>query len=503
MRRRFVLPLGILMLAGLPSMAHAQGDSCELLPGARLFSRMATGDGRATSFISGPARFVCTGGVTVESDSAVWTSGLERERIELLGDVLYRDSVKTLTADRLIYQRTLDRLYAYGNVVLTDSAGNAVIRGPVLEHQGVRSGTGEVTRTIVTGGANARIWPADSTGEAGADDSGATVAAPESGDAARSPPDTARAGPLDVDADRIEIIGRDRFRATGDVVMTRDSIRGYAEESHFQRASGRLVLLDSARVVGSEYDLAAARIEATLLDDRLDDVVATGHAVLVSGDTRANAHRIHTFVENGQVQRMVAWHGDSASAELRASIRTPEIRLIGDSIQVLAPGRTLDRVVAVGRAYAERLGGDSAIAALPGLPEAARRDWVQGDTIIGTFEKDSTAAAERDTLSEPQLELQRIVAIGGSAPARSIYRMQMAEGSADRPQINYVVADRITIRLEHGRIVALEAVGPVQGIQLRPGTGSPEGGPGGARSSAVARLPGTVESVAGSGSSER
>src|SRR5690606_28353940 len=67
----------------------------------------------------------------------------------------------------------------------------------------------------------------------------------------------------------------------------------------------------------------------------------------------------------------------------RATAVSADFRLVGDSIDALLPGRVLERVVAVGNAFGERLLPDDTLSER--LPEVARRDWMEGIVIEATF----------------------------------------------------------------------------------------------------------------------
>ena len=123
--------------------------------------------------------------------------------------------------------------------------------------------------------------------------------------------------------------------------------------------------------------------------------------------------------------------GDSATAPPPARPRAvaETFELEGDSIDVLAPGEVLERVVAVGNARGESLARDSLNT--EDTPEIARSDWVSGDTIIAVFmpapaDTETEAAAEL-AAGEPAggYQLDRLVARGEAA---SLYRITPSGG---------------------------------------------------------------------------
>lgn len=148
-----LLPALLVAFASLPSagLAQSQGLVCDLLPvpqAREMFRDLATAEGE-TVYISGPARFSCVDGTTVQADSAV--SNVPRGDLQLIGNVFYQDSVKTLTADWLNYLDLEGMIFARGNVVLTDRETRSVVEGEELEYQRESEDRPE-SFTVVTGG---------------------------------------------------------------------------------------------------------------------------------------------------------------------------------------------------------------------------------------------------------------------------------------------------------------------------------------------------------------
>src|SRR5690606_3503004 len=112
----------------------------------------------------------------------------------------------------------------------------------------------------------------------------------------------------------------------------------------------------------------------------------------------------------------------------RALAVSADFRLVGDSIDASLPNRVLERVVAVGNAFGERILQDDTLSA--GLPEIAQRDWMEGIVIEATFA--DAPEAQGDSAAERVLEA--ITATG--APARSIYRRL----DEDDPESGYAIS---------------------------------------------------------------
>jgi hypothetical protein len=146
--------------------------------------------------------------------------------------------------------------------------------------------------------------------------------------------------------------------------------------------------------------------------------------------------------------------------------------ITADSLDILAPDERLERVFAAGRARSVSTDRDSLTVA--SLPDIAKTDWLEGDTIVVTFVTDVDPAATADTIPgvpQPDRESQvdRIVAI---VDARSLYRLSPSDPAAvageDPPAVHYVVGDRITIVMQEGQVDRLEVEGQTTGIHLEP-----------------------------------
>jgi len=119
-------------------------------------------------------------------------------------------------------------------------------------------------------------------------------------------------------------------------------------------------------------------------------------------------------------------------------LASADFQLTADSLDVLAPGRQLDTVRAIGRARGQRLGEDLADATLPAI---VAHDWMRGDTIIATFR--DAAPAPEDTTGSTTREIDTVTSIGN--PATSAYRVADEEDPEGGLAINYVRAGRIVV----------------------------------------------------------
>ncbi|MEJ2679885.1 MAG: hypothetical protein P8174_12580, partial [Gemmatimonadota bacterium] len=248
------------LAAQTPQAPQAQGTqrTCDTAEKAN-FRRIRSSSGEETIFILGPTRFLCTGGVEVRADSAVWrrTTG----QLELIRHVFYRDSTRTLQADWANFLGNTSTLFARGSVVLTDLESGSLVRGQRLEYE-QQTANRPVARAIVQGGR---------------------------------------------DANWMEFLGTGLFRAKDNVVIVRNGTDAYADSAEFDQAGGRLSLRREARVIDPQYRLAADSIDAYTTDNELRDVEAVGVVRLHSEDLQVTAPRLSIGFVDGQFQDMRAW----------------------------------------------------------------------------------------------------------------------------------------------------------------------------------------------------
>ena len=477
------LALLLVVVLTAPSAAAGQTRDCELVRASK--ARNITSGTTETWFISGPAEFRCTDSTVVRADSAVLTRG---SSLELIGNVFYADSARTLEADRAVYYMEAARLVAQDNVVLTDRRENgSVIRGPQLTYE--RAGpVRPEARTIVTGRPHAILYPGDAR--------------------AGEPGDTA-VQPFEVDADWMEIQGERRFSAVGSVDIVRGETRSGARTATFDPDTDLLVLTGDAWIQQEDLRLEAQSIEVRLENEQLREVTARRDAHLEGRDLNVDATTVRLEFAAGELQRLIAVAmpptaapaGDAAPADTAAAEAPPggagrtravavarELRLVADSIDALAPGQELRELVAVGDAFAER----QLDSLSTGLPELVATDWVSGDTVhayftaaaprpdsgaaVAALPPDSSAQHEAVGPDSAEVVLERLVVVGPGGRAQALYRVSRRGDEPGPPAINYTVADRIVLILSEGEIKEAEATGEVRGRYLEPVRGSVGGG---------------------------
>lgn len=533
--RSLLASLGLLGAYLVPLSASAQ-NGCGL-DYADLWRAVAQDTPSETHFFT-DVTFSCDDGTLISADSAIVSP--PQQLSQWFGNVSFNEEGRELKADRATYRSDIDRLDAFGNVSLVDTTGSE-LEGDNLVY--IRDGDGsQPTQLTMTGlggrQPRARIVPGETDAPAAVDSSGLEGAS--SGDSTTSetsapegaaPADTSAADstaspllerqsrttePYVVTADRIIIEGNNTFRGEGRVDVSRESLHATGRNMVYDGELGELLMVGDARSEGEGYDLTAESITVVLPDDDVEAVVARGDAELTTDDLDLTAPKIHIFVDDDALQRLVAAQlgpddgpvaaaspmpppgsGAPEPSDLRATALTQDFLLLGDSLDVETPGEVLERVVAVGQARGESFAGDSLNQA--DTPELARRDWLEGDTIVATFIEapetpaedlavpevvqpdttdplagfqaqptDQTEEGEGDSPRD-RFTLESLVASGN---AKSLYRMAPSDTTGlvepGRLALHYVVGAGITITMLDGEVDRMEVSGQTQGFHLEP-----------------------------------
>jgi hypothetical protein len=309
--------------------------------------------------------------------------------------------------------------------------------------------------------------------------------------------------PYAVVGDRIDLQGDAYFRSIGNVEITRDSLFAYGDSAEFDQTEDRLVLVGSARIVSRGSELVGRTITMTAPGGDTSRIHAHKDALLIGEGVRLTSPQIVVFLVDGALDRLVATPlaGAGAGAEgqrevtaegqrnvaaagqrevaagqapgaaepdsadlVRPVAMLDDAELTADSIDILAPGERVERVVAVGTARSVSTARDSLN--VESLPDVARSDWLEGDTVIVTFRSLADSAAE--TATEDQ-EMESVAAHGR---ASALYRLTPSDTTAragvDPPALHYVVGDRITITMAGGDVDDLHVVGQTRGVHLEP-----------------------------------
>jgi lipopolysaccharide export system protein LptA len=478
--RRFRLPLSPRVLPrlawaatglalALTSSDAAGQEGCEFGDqGNDVVDRQTLPNVGVVTYISRP-HFVCADGVQIWADSAVAYSA--QGMSHLMGAVRYVDAARELRADEARYFSDLGRIQAQGNMSIRDEGEGSFIENGDLVYLRRTDFRDEETLTVTTGADGVRpravLPPPPSDG----------------GDTNGSPGE-----PYTVVGDRIVLRGASYFTSVGDVEIVRDSVFAFADSAEYDPAVGSLLLEGSARVESSSYDLRGRTITMAMgtSEEETSEIRALRDARLTGDNLILTSAQIDVFLRDGALERLVATpiaRGEAMamdSADLvRPEASVQDFVLTADSLEVAAPGGAVERVFAAGSARSVATSRDSLN--VEALPEIARSDWLEGDTVIVTFKPaaatyevpalppDSATSAEARPERAGELEVERVVA---RVRARSLYRLPPSDTTArpgtDPPAVHYVVGDEITIEMEGGEVADIRIVGATRGVLLEP-----------------------------------
>ena len=442
--RLVLLLIGWPALAAVPLVAQQGcvfGDQGNDL----VVTRTIPGSGRIT-YVTRP-HFVCEGGVQIWADSAVAYE--ERGMSHLIGSVRYVTQDRELTANEARYFSNEGRLQASGDVTVVDEEQGSEIRNGDLVYL-PETDFREISEMTVTTAADGERPVA--------------ILTPPPPETAEPP---AASTPYTVVGDRIHIVGSGYFTATGDAEIVRDSMFAFADSAEYDGDGPGLVLVGSARVEGSAYELVGERITMSAPGTEPTEVHARRGARLTGDDLLLTSAQIFLYLRDDALDRLVATpivHPPTPEADsvdlLRPEAVVQDFVLRADSLEVEAPGESIERVFAAGSARSVSTARDSLN--VERLPDIARNDWLEGDTVIITFVPSADGEGG-------DMEVDEIIARVG---ARSLYRLPPNDSTArpgtDPPAVHYVVGSEIRIAMENGEVVRMQVQGQTRGVHLEP-----------------------------------
>lgn len=439
---------GLALLALLPRSAAGQ-DRCDLrINAARRTTVEASGAagqaGRAyTTYLGGGTVRIACGGALMTGDSAVYYES--DERAEMIGRVSYRDTTRTLSANRLTYYEGSGQVVAQGDVELVRLANRFRLQSPRASFYRAGSGGG---RTLATGRPHMTMPPGDG-GE-----------------------------PIEVDADEAEFVGDTVSIGRGDVVIHRSDFDATADSAVFHPTLGRLygrpvVTARAMRLVGDSLHAAFAA-------GALDRLHAFGSARGAGEAVELEAEEIAVQWQGDDVNRIEAF-GDG-----RSLAAATEFLIAGDSLDVAFTAGEPDSVTAVGTARTFQLAQRRDTTAALVEPEPALSDsssWIAGDSIRGWLEAGASGPdGEAAGPGSPRTRIRRLLASGN---ARSYFSAVRDSARSGRPSRNYIVGSSIDIAFSAGdpeSVVAKQAIGVYLEPTDRPRPNSAESAPASAES---------------------
>ena len=316
--------------------------------------------------VSGRMLWTC-GTATMEADSAVKYD--RARRVDLIGNVVYRDTTRTLRSRFLTYFELPDLVIATGEVELERIADASTLAGPRVEFLRAVSGVDELT--IATGRPHMQLYP---EGEE-------------------------RTNPFQIDADRTVFAGEEEARAYGDVVIVRDDLDAAADSAYLRRVDETGVLWGSPWVDAEGVRLSGDTIRFASEDDELRDVHAVGDGHAIGESFEVRAEKIDIELVDREVETVWA-HGEGGSEAVSGTHH-----VYGDSLRFAMFAGRIDTLYAVGEAAAVQADGPVALARLDAPPTPGAVDsaavagdsaGVAGDPMPGPPGEDTTAVA-RDT----------------------------------------------------------------------------------------------------------
>jgi lipopolysaccharide export system protein LptA len=465
--------------------AQQQDRTCDIARSGRIDNR----DEIATFF--DPFAFQCTDGTVLSANEGTLNK-ITRE-IHLIGNVYYKDPTRTLTARDAVYNNGTGRLYATGNVVFTDETQGMTMRGPEMEYYKVMLPSRPQPQVNAAQRPHLTLRPKPKPG--------ALVTQDEP--------------PLEIDGDRMALVGENDLSMFGNVVIERPDLRATAGEARYDGATEGLELRENAAIHNPDYTLRGEVIQARMPGGELEHVESHTHSFLEGKDLTVTSAELQMFFEGGELQRTVA-RGDGEDVERPLAV-SKSFRLQADSLDALMPARQLQQVVAIGNARGESVDttrADSAVALAAAAPDSVARpdsaaaapdsvarpdsaaaapasalallesDWIVGDTITGFFalapdttQNDTAGVVTPATKPDSTTVLKRILARGS---ALSLYRIDQKKPAAaadtteararapERKGINFLSGSEIELTFEGGQLMIADVRGLEKGLYLDP-----------------------------------
>jgi len=430
-RGAVVFVVGVASAASFASAspAVAQGSRCSLriVAGSKISVSVPNSEGSYTTYLGGGKVTLWCGDAVMTGDSAVHYE--TEERAEMIGNVVYRDTTRSLDADHLTYFEATDQIIAEQNVRLVRLATGAQLDGPRATFFRAAAAN---SRSIATGRPRMTIPATEPGGE-----------------------------PIIVDSDVAEFLGNERAFARGAVEINRSDLHATADSAQFDRGEGRLY--GDPVVTSHGMNLAGDSIVTTFVDGELDVVHAMGDAHATGDDLDLKAAEI--LIDIGPEDVEHAWaYGDGRSLGA-----TGDFVIAGDSLDFAFVGGEIDSVTSVGEARAFKLNEERSPDEELTEPETtitAGADWLDGNTIRGWFESSHNTVDPESA----QRQMRRLLALGS---ARSLFSGVRDSTATDRRSRSYLLGSSIDILFVDGepdRVIADQAIG----IFLEP-TSSPGG----------------------------
>lgn len=314
--------------------------------------------GAHVTVLSGRYLWTC-GTATMEADSAIKRDG--PRQVELLGAVVYEDSIRTLQSERLLYFQLSDFIIAEENVELVRLTDRSTLIGPRVEFLRAVSGVDAVTT------------------------------APDRPMVTFYPTNTESPEPFLIESDVAIFAGEDEARFYGDAVIDRTDLSARADSAILTRTDGLGLLWGESWIEGEGIRMEGDSIRFVSENQELEEIHAIGDGFVSGERFEVEAELIDIDLSNREVEQVQA-HGEGVSRALSGGHE-----LWGDSIRFAMFAGQIDTAYAIGDAVA--IQRDSSWVPPP-APEPATADSTAADstavdsTATDPPASDSTAAAQ-------------------------------------------------------------------------------------------------------------
>jgi hypothetical protein len=373
-------------------------------------------------FGGGDVRLSCRGQpVRIWADSVASYAG---QVVQFVGNFRYQDETAKVTSDFGTYYKDTERWDATGNVVYLNTQDGSKLEGPMATYRRRIKGVNELEEVFAE--RRPRL----------------TLAAKDSAKRAEEP--------YIVVADRIRTRGRDLMWGGGTVTIDRSDLRGRGDSLQLDNGKGSTgALIGHAsirRAAADSFALESKRIDLGLKNRELTGVVGRDSAKLTSKDLDLFAEFIALKMEARQVVQTLAW-----GKVPRPQALADDYEVRGDSLAVDTPQEQLKELRAFRKAW------------VGFKPDSGKgeRDYLTGDSIIGSF-------VQRGTATGPKSALQKLEARHN---ATTFYRMGGAGNPRGLPSITYARAMKILLTMQVGdsiKVDRVEMVGQIDGLQAQP-----------------------------------
>lgn len=375
--------------------------------------------GKYFTYIGGGVHGKCRNqDITVKGDSL--ESYDQTQLYILIGNTEYKEPRVTISAQRATYFRAEERLLMEGNVRAVMQNG-AVMIAPRAEYFRAVRGIRQQSKLVATQRPALSYTEKDSLGRP-------------------QPPTNLNANEITADGDSV-------FIARGEVVLNRSDIVATGDSAYMDNGKqwSRLMKGPIIQSKGEQpYTLRGHAIDLYGANRQIHRVVALDSAHATSKDVELRSDTLDLRVTANRLDRAFAFGPGGARAT------TPERDIVADSLDVIMPGQRIRELRAIRRAYAESDPDTTRIV-------SDERDWLRGDTIVARFD----SIPPNDTTSAP-----RIAGIVASGSASSFYQVPSNSGDRNKPGINYVRGNRISLDFVAGNVETVTVTDQVSGVYL-------------------------------------